>query len=406
MTDLDIAAKVNAAFKADAHDRYAELRARGPIHRVRILKGIDAWMVVDHDLAKVALTHEALLKDATPASDALDAAGFTAHRPESGLGVNMLNADPPDHTRLRRLVAAAFTKRRVEALRPRITEIAESLADAIAPLGTADLVQSFTGPLPIQVISELLGVPEDGRASFRTWTSLALGATSEKQREGFVNLNRYLTELVAEKQRSPGDDLLSALTAVHDQRDGRLSKAELVGTANLLVVAGHDTSVNFLGNAMIALFRHPEQARRLRAQPGLLPGAVEELLRFDPPVEYTPMRYAAEDLTLGGARIPRGGVVLVALTSTGRADPAMPETERDVLDVGRPAARHLSFGHGIHHCLGAPLARLEAEVGLGTLLRRFPDLRPTVPLADISWIPAGLMRGPLSLPVAFRPEQR
>lgn len=176
-----------------------------------------------------------------------------------------------------------------------------------------------------------------------------------------------------------------------------------MGTANLLVVAGHDTTVNLLGNAMVALLRHPEQALRLRERPELLPGAVEELLRFDPPVEFTPMRYAAEEITLGDARIPRGGAVVVALTSVGRADPAMTETERDVLDVSRPDVRHLSFGHGIHHCLGAPLARLEAEVGLETLLRRFPDLATAVPPGDIPWIPVGLMRGPVSLPVTFTP---
>ncbi|MFE3262774.1 cytochrome P450 [Streptomyces sp. NPDC059215] len=402
-TDHDDFTVMDAAFKADAHARYAELRARGPVHKAQILRGLDTWVVVDHDLAKIALTHPALLKDATPAADALEAVGFTAHRPESGLGANMLNADPPDHTRLRGLVAAAFTRPRIEALRPRVAEIAEGLADAMAPLGAADLVRSFTGPLPVQVISELLGVPEEGRASFRAWTSQALGSKAEKQREAFVSLNGYLAELVAEKQRSPGDDLLSALTAVHDQRDGRLSMAELVGTANLLVVAGHDTTVNLLGNAMVALLHRPEQARRLRERPELLPGAVEELLRFDPPVEFTPMRYAAEDITLGGARIPRGGTVVVALTSVGRADPAVAAAERDVLDVGRPDVRHLSFGHGIHHCLGAPLARLEAEVGIGTLLRRFPDLATAVRPDDVPWIPVGLMRGPVSLPVTFTP---
>jgi len=394
---------VDSAFKSAAQARYAELRARGPIHRARILNGIPCWIVVDYQLAKVALTHPALLRDQAPALDTLTAAGFTNLKPGVGLGPNMLMADPPDHTRLRRLVAAAFTRPRMESLRPRVREIAEELADNIEAAGKTDLVRSYTGLLPVRVISELLGVQEAEQGQFREWTVAALGLPSPEQRQGFINLNRYLTELVAQKRRAPADDLLSALVAVRDEQDGRLSEEELVGTANLLVIAGHDTTVNLLGNALVALFEHPDQAQRLREQPELLRGAVEEFLRFDTSVEYTPMRFAAKDVDFGGAQISQGDIVVVSLTSANRSDPALAETERGTLDVSRPAAGHLAFGHGIHHCLGAPLARIETEIGIGTLLRRFPDLRPATSTADLTWVPAGIMRGPLSLPVIITP---
>ena len=222
------AVDIDAVFKAAAQSRYAELRVRGPIHRARILNGIPCWIVVDYELAKQALTHPALLKDDTPAMDTLAAAGYTALKPGVGLGRNMLTADPPDHTRLRRLVAAAFTRPRMESLRPRVTGIAEDLADNIAAQGEADLVRSFTSVLPVRVISELLGVQESKQGQFRKWTATALGLPSEDQRQGFINLNRYLTELVAEKRRAPADDLLSALVTVRDEQNGRLSEEELV----------------------------------------------------------------------------------------------------------------------------------------------------------------------------------
>ena len=393
---------IDAVFKAAAQSRYADLRALGPVHRARILNGVPCWLVVDYELARQALTHADLVKDEALAHDTLAAAGRVSG---AGMAPNMLVADPPDHTRLRRLVAAAFTRGRVEALRPRVTEIAEKLADTVAAAGQADLVESYTSVLPVQVICELLGVREREQGQFRDWTRKTLGSDPAERHEGFVSLNGYLAELAAEKRRVPGDDLLSALVAVRDEQDGRLSEEELVGTASLLVMAGHDTTVNLLGNAMVALFDHPGQARLLRQRPELIKGAVEEFLRFDTSVEYTPMRFAARDIELGGARIARGDIVVVSLTSANRSDPALAAAERDILDVSRPAARHLAFGYGIHRCLGAPLAQLEAEVGIGTLLRRFPGIRPLVPTAELSWIPAGMMRGPVSLPVSVTLEE-
>ncbi|WP_232247382.1 cytochrome P450 [Kitasatospora azatica] len=202
--------------------------------------------------------------------------------------------------------------------------------------------------------------------------------------------------MLAAKRREPGDDLLSALVAVHDEADGRLSDTELLGTAVLLIVAGHDTTVNLLANAGLSLLRNRDQADLLRADPSLLPGAVEEFLRYDAPVEFTPHRYAAEDLELAGTRIRRGDIVLLALTAAGRDGE---DLER--LDVTRPDARHVSFGHGIHYCLGAPLARLEGAVAIGLLLERFPDLELAVPVEELRWHPSGITRGPVSLPVRW-----
>lgn len=390
---------ITAEFKADAPARYAELRELGPVHRSRFSNGIEGWLVVGHDAAQEALVHPALIKDATPSLEVLEAAGYTNHRTGVGLGGNMLVADPPDHTRLRKLVAGAFSPGRTRRLGPRVQEIADSLVDAIAGKGSADLVEEFTAPLPVAVISELLGVPEEDRADFRVWSSRMLGAPSPLQREAGVNLNRYLGELVEAKRRSPDDALLSALVAVSDEDDGRLSEVELVGTAALLVVAGHETTVNLLGNALVALLRAPEQAELLRERPSLVHGAVEEFLRFDSSVEHATPRYVNEELVIAGTAMRRGDVVMVALSSASRDVPV--EGDPGVLDVAREGVRHLSFGYGIHYCLGAPLARLEAVVALETLLRRIPDLRPAGSLDELEWVPSGIMRGPLALPVVF-----
>ncbi|HWO60706.1 MAG TPA: cytochrome P450, partial [Umezawaea sp.] len=241
MTEL---VTITAEFKADAPARYAELRELGPVHRSRFSNGIEGWLVVGHDAAQDALLHPALLKDPAPSLDVLEAAGYTSHRTGVELGGNMLVADPPDHTRLRRLVAGAFSPGRTRRLAPRIREIADGLVDALAPKGEVDLVEAFTAPLPVAVISELLGVPDHDRGDFRTWSSLMLTAPSDAQRAAGVNLNRYLAELVEAKRRDPDDALLSALVAVRDEDEGRLSELELVGTAVLLVVAGHETTVN------------------------------------------------------------------------------------------------------------------------------------------------------------------
>jgi cytochrome P450 len=391
-----IAATLSPEFRTTAHQHYERLRAAGPVQRVRQPSGLEVWLVVGQQAVREAAVHPALVKDAATAQEALDAIGFTGNKPGSGFGGNMLSTDPPHHTRLRKLVAGAFTGRRTELLRPRVQEIADQLLDAMAPAGRADLVDAFAGPLPMTVICELLGVPEEHREDFRSWSHEAITAPVHLQREGAAKLSQYLAELLAAKRENPDDGLLSALVAVNDEQDGRLSDVELLGTAVLLVVAGHDTTVNLLANAALALLTHPEQAELLRNDPALLPGAVEEFLRFDAPVEFAPFRFAAEDLELAGTKIRRGDIVQLGLTAAGRDSEG-----GDVLDVTRPDPRHVSFGHGIHYCLGAPLARLEGEIAIGTLLRRFPDLELAIPAEEVRWHPYGITRGPVELPVRW-----
>ncbi|MBT0773219.1 cytochrome P450 [Kineosporia sp. J2-2] len=390
--------------KADSPRVLAELRARGPVQRVRLGNGLAAWAVLSYEEARAALTHPDLRHDPTPSEKALEAVGYTVHKPGHGVGGSMLQLDPPDHTRLRRLVAPAFSPRRTRLLTERVHEITAGLLDAMAPRGEADLVEAFTAPLPVTVICELLGIPAADRDSFRRWTGDFLGLPSDRQRAAGLSLNGYVAELVERKLAEPADDLLSDLTLQSSTQDGRLSRAELIGTAVLLVIAGHDTTVNLIGNAMVALFRAPHQADLLRARPELVEQAVEEFLRLDSSVEASTLRFAANDLELAGVRIRRGDVVAVYLGQASRDAPQAEGTDPAVLDVTRPGPRHVAFGHGIHHCLGAPLARMEASVAIGALLRRFPDLRLAVPLDDLCWIPVGMMRGPLELPVRFTPR--
>jgi cytochrome P450 len=400
----------DSTFKADAHARYLGLRGRGPVQRVAQPSGLDLYLVLDHELARIALTHPDLLKNPDVGREALDAAGILTYQGRGqGLGANMLMSDPPDHARLRGPVARSFTPRRVEALRPRVQEIADGLIDAMEAKAAAgepiDLVEDFTAPLLVMVICELLGVPTDARDEFRRWTLAAVSGGSATpslaQQQGMFALNSYFAELIAAKQAAPdpGGDLLAALIRLNREDEDALNAEELLGTAVILLVAGHETTVNLLGNAMAALLDRPEQAALLCERPDLLPGAVEEFLRFDAPVDQTPLRFAACDVELGGVLIPKGSALTVSLAAVGR-DPAAHGAPTE-LDVTRADSRHLSFGHGILYCVGAPLARLEGAVALGTLLRRLPGLRLLGAYADLRWTVGGIMHGPLALPVSL-----
>ena len=362
-------------------------------------------MIVGFELARQALTHPDLLKNPEPAAVALAAAGYTLNKPGEGLGGQMLESDPPEHTRLRRLVSVAFTPRRTQLLGPRIREIADSLIEKMAPLGEVDLVESFTAQLPVIVIAELLGIDDKYRSDFREWTSKALDVTASGHKDALRSLHALLGELVEMKRENPQDDLLSDMVRARDEDGGLLTDTELIGTAILLVVAGHETTVNLLGNSMMALIRHPDQASLLREDPTLIPAAVEEFLRYDSSVEVSTLRYVAADVVLGGRQIPRGSIVSIALASAGRDAPVADGQDALSLDVTRRNARHIAFGHGIHHCLGAPLARLEASIALEALLVNLPAMSLTVPEDEINWIPAGMMRGPLRLPVKFHTQE-
>ncbi|MGW1596476.1 cytochrome P450 family protein [Streptomyces sp. NPDC002343] len=389
------------AFLADPFPLYRRLREEGPVRRAVIAGGLEAWLVTRYEDALAALSDPRLSSDVRDASDPRVTAQLPRFERES-MTSTMLRSDPPDHTRLRRLVAKAFTARRVAALRPRVQEIADRLLDAVAPAGRADLVADFALPLPVTVIGELLGVPVDERRDFQRWTDAMLvrGETLPDPAvvdEAWQRMHAYLTKHLRTKRARLGDDLLSALISAHDE-ERRLSHDELIAMTFLLLVAGYVTTVNLIGGGIAALLTHPAQLSLLRERPELLPDAVEEFLRHDGPVNPGIARFAREDVRIAGVTIPRGATVVIASAIADR-DPAR-FADPDRLDITRGDSGHLAFGHGIHYCLGAPLARLEGRIAVAAVLRRLPGLALAVPPAELTWRPGGL-RGPARLPVTF-----
>lgn len=412
------AASIDEAIRAwGAHDHddpfplFAVLRERGAVHAVTLADGHAAWLVVRADEARAALNDRRLSKDMQAAltddpsvvSEGLPGPDFSRH---------MLNVDQPDHTRLRRLAAVAFTSRRTEALRPRIQAIIDELLDDIAaegPDACVDLVERFAFPMPFTVICELLGVPAEHRAWLGLNLTTLLGPTTdpgdraraEVASDIVVGMLRSLVEL---RHAAPGDDLVSALVAARDG-DEQLTHQELLSTIFQLIVAGHETTTNLVGNSLVALFRHPDQLAALRADPTSLPAAVEELMRYDGPAHHATFRYATEPVTMDGVTIPAGAQVVISLAAANRDERWYPDGDR--VDIGRDAAPHLAFGFGIHHCLGAGLARAEAQLALGSLLRRFPQIRPAVPLEELHWGRGDglVLRGLSSFPVIPGPHQ-
>ncbi|MDX2681437.1 cytochrome P450 family protein [Streptomyces sp. NY05-11A] len=376
----------------DPHTVYARLRERGPVHRVRppgAGEDYTTWLVVGYEEARAALADPRLSKDSSRLG------GFD----DQLVGPYLLTADPPRHTRLRALVARAFTMRRVEELRPRVQQITDELLDAMLPHGRADLVESLAFPLPITVICELLGVPELDRTEFRKLSTQVVAPTdADSEYDALVRLAEYLTELIEDKRSSgPGGDLLSELIRTTAQDGDRLSPGELRGMAFILLIAGHETTVNLITNAVHALLTHPDQLAALRADMTLLDGAVEEALRYEGPVENATFRYAAQPLEIGATPVAQGEHVMIGLTAADRDGARFPAPDR--FDVRREPRGHLAFGHGIHYCLGAPLARLEARTAIGTLLDRAPALALDGPPGD--WLPGLLIRGVRSLPVRW-----
>ncbi len=338
----------------------------GTARRVKLPDGSGAWLIGGYDVVRAALADPRLSLDKRNAN------GYSGFSLPPALDANLLNMDPPDHTRVRRLVAQAFTARRSDALRPRVQQIADELLETIAPQGHADLIAALAGPLPVTVICELLGVPADARADFRTWTNALLAQEKAGAAQAVQNLHGYFQGLVDAKRARPSDDLLSALITARDA-DDRLTADELTSLAFLLLFAGYENVTNLIGIGAVALLTHPD-----RAVP-----SVDDLLRRDPPAPYAIRRFPVEDVTLAGVRIPAGDTVLLSLQETG-TDGA-----------------HLGFGHGIHYCLGAALARIEVETALDSLIRRFPDIALDVPVAELRWRPSMRTRGLLELPVRW-----
>jgi cytochrome P450 len=364
-------------------DLMATLRRQGPVHRASLPGGTGVWLVVGYAEAVAALSDPRLSVAAMMAAGVLDG-GTLSPDLRDGLLKSLNSSDPPDHTRLRRLVSSVFTSRRVETMRPWISRLADELIDGFAQRDRVELMADFAVPLPMLVISELLGIPEADRAQFRAWSRTLISGfgTPHFPVEAATEHVRYLRSLIAHKREQPDDGLISALIQARDA-DGTLSADELTAMITLLVLAGHDTTVSLIGNGLCLLLSEPDRAAKLRADRGLLPGMIEEFLRVESPVPVANLRAALEAFEIGGTRVATGDLVAISLQSANRDESQFASASR--FDPSRTGGRHLAFGHGIHYCLGAPLARLEGELAVGALLDRFPRLRLAVPPADLTW---------------------
>jgi cytochrome P450 len=390
----------------DPYPLYHRLRAEDPVHR----SALGFWVLTRHADVLAVLRDPHVSRDPRR-SERVELLRSSADVDEllaaEEAAPSMLFVDPPDHTRLRTLVNKAFTPAAVERLRPRVEAIVAGLLDRVAGAGEMDVVEDLAYPLPVTVICELFGVPEADRDRFRAWSRglvhlldpLVTDDALEAALRARNALRGYLEELIADRRAHPTGDLLSALVEAEDQGH-QLSPAELVSMCVLLLVAGHETTVNLIANGTLALLRHPGERARLQAEPSLAGSAVEELLRYDSPVQFT-SRHALVDLDVGGQRI-RAGESMVAVLGAANRDPAQfPDPDR--LDLSRSPNRHLAFGGGIHFCLGAPLARMEARIAIPALLARLPDLRlgPRPPVLRDTVT----LRGLASLPVSFQPAR-
>ena len=397
------------AIRDDPFGHFAEARARCPVQRVRLADGHPAWVVLGYDAARQALHDPRISKDMLAAlEDNGDVVAEGLPGPE--FSRHMLNVDPPDHTRLRRLVSRAFVPSRVAALEPAIRAIADDLLDDLGEAGpgaSVDLIEGYAYPLPFAVIGELLGIPPADRPDLHSWFQVLLtgwaGDPPDEAVEASGNIMAYLGELVDATRRDPADDLVSVLVAASDDA---LTRQELLSTLFQLVVAGHDTTASLIGNGVVALLDHPDQLRALVADLGQLPAAIDELIRFTAPVPHATFRVTTEPVTLGGVEIPAREQVLVCLGSANR-DPGR-FSEPDMLDTGRGGGPNLGFGHGIHYCLGAPLARLEARVAFQALLGRHPGLRLAADRNALAWAHGDglVLRGLAALPVILGPSRR
>ncbi|MER6049678.1 cytochrome P450 [Streptomyces sp. NPDC001793] len=390
----------------DPYAALAALRDAGPVHRITGTDGQPAWLVTRYDDVRSALADPRLSLDkrhATPGNYR----GFSL---PPALDANLLNMDAPDHTRIRRLVVKAFTPGRVEALRAPVQRVADGLLDTMAAKGRAELVTDYAGPLPITVICDLLGIPAEDRRDFLAWSDALITpdpGRPQAMKEAIGAMLEFYTALIAAKRAEPGDDLLSDLIAVRDDTADttdaagadRLSEDELTSLAFLILFAGYENTVQLIGNSVLALLDHPEQLSALRRNPAEVSTAVEEFLRYDGPAPLAIRRFPVEDVEIGGVRIPAGESVLLSIASANRDPHRFPAPDR--LDPARDLSGHLALGHGIHYCLGAPLARMEAEIAIGALISRFPGLRLDVPRDEVRYRRTIRARGLISLPVAW-----
>jgi cytochrome P450 len=380
----------------DAESEYAELRRTDPVPRVRLAPGGEAYLVSRYEDVKRVFADPVFSRAAT--SDP----GAAVLRPVRRNPYLMVSLDAPEHTRIRRLVAKAFTVRSVELLRPRVEQMVDGLIDGmVAQPRPVDFVTSFAAPLPAMVISEMLGVPFADQETLRDWMDIALSVTAhtpDQIRAAGEQMFGYLERLIAAKRAEPADDLLTRMIQARDDED-RLSEPELLNNTYLLLVAGYETTAALLANSVLTLHRHPDQLALLRDKPELLPDAVEELLRYVRISKAILERVATRDTELSGVAVPVGSTVIPLQYSANRDETLADEPDR--FDITRKPLPHMAFGGGLHFCLGAPLARLELRAAFEGLLRRLPDLRPAVDVSAVEWKHGLLTRGPAALPVTW-----
>lgn len=403
MAPFEHAQIASSDFKANPHPFYARLRAEAPVCRVRLPDKQEAWLVARYDDVL------ALLKDSRFAKDRHNA--MTAEQLTkqpwipavfAPLTRNMLDLDDPDHARLRGLVHKAFTPHRIEQMIERIQLLSDQLVDKAEARGQFDLIRDFALPLPVAVVADLLGVPPGDRLKFARWSNTIIKNTASRWNivlslPDMLAFVHYIRWLISVRRREPQDDLVSALVQAEEAGD-HLNEDELLAMIAILLIAGHETTVNLIGNGVLALLQHPEQRECLRADPSQIKTAVEELLRYGSPVDMATERYAREDVEIAGALIPRGALVFGVLGSANRDERQF--TNPDTLDIARDPNRHLAFGQGGHYCVGAPLARMEGQIAINTLLRRFPNLRLAQAPERLRWRRGLVLRGLESLPLA------
>lgn len=392
-------ALITQDFVRDPHATYDWMREEGPV-KLRQASGSVLWMLTRYEDARAALAEPKLHKDPRRFPNPAGGTGMGPEEPGMELlSRHMLNSDPPDHTRLRKLTTKAFTARPTEMFRPRIEELAAGLLDGFEAGQRMDIVNDYAMPLSTRVICELIGIPAADGEIFRDWYTTMTGVhPPEEVAEARQSLIRYLGDLIADKRARPADDLISNLLQARDA-DDLLSETEVMSMVFLLLGAGHETAISFIGTAMLSLLSEPDQLALLQKDLTLLPGAIEELLRFESPINVATFRYAAEPVEIGGVTIPAGDSVFVSIGALNR-DPSK-FSEPDRLEITRPATGHLAFGHGLHHCLGAPLARVEGAVAIGQLITRFPALAPAAGREDLQWRFSLMLRCLESLPVVL-----
>ncbi|MDR9852481.1 cytochrome P450 [Paenibacillus sp. VCA1] len=395
----------SSEFKDKAYSFYARLREQEPVYRFTLPNGQVAWLLTRYEDAQAALKDNRFIKNPHTllSQEQMNKMMVLPMLERDLLTNSMLNSDPPDHARLRSLVQKAFTPKMIEELRGRIQEIADTLLDKVQDKGKMNIINEFAFPLPIIVICEMLGISTEDRDQFREWSDAIIEASNlpEKMREALPKIQsfiKYMGHLIEERRKNPAEDLVSALIQAETEGE-KLAENELYSMIFLLIVAGHETTVNLIGNGVFALLQHPDQLEKLKSNPELISSAIEEILRFYGPVELATSRWANEDVLLHEKLIRKGDMIVAALASANRDETQFEKP--DLFDVTRKNNRHLAFGLGIHYCLGAPLARLESQIALLTLLRRMPNLHLNPETAPLKWRPTYLMRGLIELPVVF-----